>query len=67
MSTHNIIQLEPNDWVTEDLLIALTRLKSGTINQADKAASDRCSIAGIWPFSIPCLYFRFQPKSNAPQ
>ena len=31
-----IIQLEPNDWVTEDLLIAVTGLKSGTIARARK-------------------------------
>ncbi|MDE1188238.1 MAG: excisionase family protein [Pantoea sp.] len=31
-----IIQLEPNEWVTEDLLIALTGLKPGTIARARK-------------------------------
>ncbi|THD55961.1 excisionase [Enterobacteriaceae bacterium ML5] len=36
MSVHNIIQLEANEWVTEDLLIALTGLKSGTITRARK-------------------------------
>lgn len=36
MSMNNIIQLEPNDWVSEDLLIAVTGLKSGTIARARK-------------------------------
>lgn len=35
---NNIIQLEPNDWVTEELLIAVTGLKSGTIARARKNA-----------------------------
>lgn len=31
-----IIHLEPNDWVTEQVLIAVTGLKSGTIARARK-------------------------------
>ncbi|STT66192.1 Putative excisionase (DUF1233) [Klebsiella pneumoniae] len=29
-----IIQLEPNEWVSEDLLIAVTGMKRGTITRA---------------------------------
>ncbi|WP_017346162.1 excisionase family protein [Pantoea sp. A4] len=32
----NVIQIVPNEWVTEDLLIALTGLKPGTIARARK-------------------------------
>jgi hypothetical protein len=31
-----IIQLEPNEWVTEEVLIAVTGMKSGTISRARK-------------------------------
>ncbi|WP_354692028.1 excisionase family protein [Phytobacter sp. RSE-02] len=33
---HTIIQVEPNEWVTEQLLIAVTGMKPGTIAQARK-------------------------------
>jgi len=33
-----IINIEPNEWVTEKLLIAITGLKSGTIERARKKA-----------------------------
>ena len=36
MNIKSIIQLEPNDWVSEDLLIAVTGLKTGTIARARK-------------------------------
>ncbi|NIE98517.1 excisionase [Pantoea sp. Acro-805] len=34
----NVIQIVPNKWVTEKLLIALTGLKPGTIERARKKA-----------------------------
>jgi hypothetical protein len=34
----DIIQLVPNDWVTEQVLIITTGLKSGTINRARKVS-----------------------------
>ncbi|TNL10474.1 excisionase [Kosakonia cowanii] len=33
-----VIYVEPNDWVSEDLLMAVTGLKSGTIARARKNA-----------------------------
>ncbi|WP_316543706.1 excisionase family protein [Klebsiella grimontii] len=33
-----IIQIEPNEWVSEDLLMAVTGLKRGTITRARKAS-----------------------------
>lgn len=35
---NTIIMIEPNEWVTEQLLIAVTGLKPGTITRARKKA-----------------------------
>ncbi len=33
-----IIQIEPNEWVSEDLLMAVTGMKRGTITRARKSS-----------------------------
>ncbi len=59
-ATGTVIQIEANEWVTEDLLMALTGMKRGTITRAAKNH-------GSWVASISMCHLKMiqSPPASA--
>lgn len=54
-----IIQIEPNEWVSEDLLMAVTGMKRGTITRARKSSG----CLGVSISTFPLKVTQSQPAN----